>query len=110
MDAPDENSGRRSRGDGRDRCGGQCRAHPRDRPGRMSAAAELRAEVDPRNEPVLRATHVSVDLDDGTRLIDDVDLVIRPRELVAVVGESGAGKTTLLQGLAGLRHTSAGSM
>jgi ATPase subunit of ABC transporter with duplicated ATPase domains len=37
----------------------------------------------------------------GRTILDDVDLVVRGRERVAVVGENGAGKTTLLSLLAG---------
>ena len=34
-------------------------------------------------------------------VLDDVDLVVRPGELVALVGENGAGKSTLVQCVAG---------
>ncbi len=41
----------------------------------------------------------------GTRqVLFDIDLVVRPRECVALVGESGSGKTTLARCIAGL-HT-----
>lgn len=39
----------------------------------------------------------------GTKVIlQDIDLVVRPREVVSVIGASGSGKTTLLQVIAGL--------
>ena len=37
-----------------------------------------------------------------------VDLTVRPREMVALLGPSGAGKTTLLWHLAGLLRPTAG--
>ncbi|MGC5616476.1 ABC transporter ATP-binding protein [Georgenia sp. Z1491] len=33
----------------------------------------------------------------GTRAVDDLDLVIRPREITVLVGSSGCGKTTILR-------------
>lgn len=40
-------------------------------------------------------------LPDGTRLLSDVGIDVRPGELVAVVGPSGAGKSTLLKVMTG---------
>ena len=44
----------------------------------------------------------------GRAILSNVNLSIRPGELVAVIGSSGAGKSTLLDALAGLRPPSAG--
>ena len=43
----------------------------------------------------LTMSDVTVALDDGTPVIEAIDLTCRPGEIVGVVGESGSGKTTL---------------
>ena len=45
---------------------------------------------------------------DGRVILDQVSLVIEPREFVALVGPSGAGKSTLLGALAGYRRAERG--
>jgi len=45
---------------------------------------------------------------DGKSLITDVNLTLKPRELVAVLGPNGAGKTTLLRSLLGMTQLDAG--
>ena len=46
----------------------------------------------------------------GRRVLDAVDLALRPGEVTAIVGPNGAGKTTLITCLAGLRHAGAGQV
>jgi vitamin B12/bleomycin/antimicrobial peptide transport system ATP-binding/permease protein len=52
--------------------------------------------------PALRLRDLSVTLDDGTAVVDDTDVVIKPGERVLVAGESGTGKSTLVRAIAGL--------
>jgi iron complex transport system ATP-binding protein len=47
---------------------------------------------------------------DGKALIDGIDLVVRPGEMIAVLGPNGAGKSTLLGALAGLIAPTSGSV
>jgi peptide/nickel transport system ATP-binding protein len=42
--------------------------------------------------------------------VDDVDLIIRPREIVTLVGESGSGKSTVARLLAGVYRPTSGSI
>ena len=49
----------------------------------------------------LRVDGVTVSLG-GVRVLDDVDLAVRPDESVALLGPSGVGKSTLLRVVAGL--------
>jgi subfamily B ATP-binding cassette protein MsbA len=44
----------------------------------------------------VRFEHLGFTYGDGRSIIDDVDLHVRPGEVVALVGHSGAGKTTLM--------------
>jgi branched-chain amino acid transport system permease protein len=46
----------------------------------------------------------------GNRVLDGVDLRIKPREIVCLIGPNGAGKTTLLNILSGAIECDAGSV
>ncbi len=46
----------------------------------------------------------------GVNVIHDIDLIVRPHEIVTLVGANGAGKSTLLRSISGLIPCSAGSM
>jgi ATP-binding cassette subfamily C protein len=52
--------------------------------------------------------HVCFAYDEGETVLDDVSLVIRPGEKVALVGASGGGKSTLVQVLLGLYPVKSG--
>jgi vitamin B12/bleomycin/antimicrobial peptide transport system ATP-binding/permease protein len=53
-------------------------------------------------EAALRLRDLSVTLDDGTSVVNDTEVTIKPGEKVLVVGESGTGKSTLVRAIAGL--------
>ncbi|NKE60384.1 anchored repeat-type ABC transporter ATP-binding subunit [Lentzea sp. PSKA42] len=53
------------------------------------------------NEPVLDIVGLAVDLG-GREVLSEVDLRLRPGELVGLIGPNGAGKTTLLRTALGL--------
>ncbi len=46
----------------------------------------------------------------GHSILHDVNLTIRPGELVAIIGASGAGKSTLLDAIAGTRPPNSGTV
>ncbi|HCE46296.1 MAG TPA: hypothetical protein DET40_22345 [Lentisphaeria bacterium] len=58
----------------------------------------------------LTKTVVSRDTGKTIKLIDQVSLVINPREFVALLGGSGAGKSTLMDSLNGRRPPSSGRL
>ncbi len=69
--------------------------------------------------PVIEVRHLVVDYPGHRRLfakavpkraLHGIDLVVRPREVVAVVGGSGSGKTTLGRTIAGLLKPSGGEI
>jgi ATP-binding cassette subfamily C protein CydD len=62
--------------------------------GKVRSVAELR-------QTDIRFEAVSFRYPDGRQAVQDIDLVIRPGETLALVGASGAGKTTLINLLMG---------
>ncbi len=70
------------------------------------AAAEAGATAGPRFGPgeagALALSGVALDLPDGRRLLEGVDLSVAPGEAVLVTGASGSGKSTLFRAIAGV--------
>ncbi|WP_329172251.1 ABC transporter ATP-binding protein [Streptomyces sp. NBC_01477] len=58
--------------------------------------------------PVVTLTGVGHAYTPGRPVLHDVDLVLRPKERVALVGASGAGKTTLAKLIAGIHRPTSG--
>jgi sodium transport system ATP-binding protein len=61
------------------------------------------------DRPAIQAEHVSRRYDD-TWAVQDVDLEVRPGEVVALLGPNGAGKTTLMRMFAGVLAPTVGSI
>lgn len=59
--------------------------------------------------PLIEARGLTVE-EDGRRLLDRVDLSLRPGEAATIVGPNGGGKTTLLRALIGSARLSAGAV
>jgi simple sugar transport system ATP-binding protein len=77
------------------------------RPVELSASRATGAGVGEPSEVVLRAEQVSLTRD-GVRLLDDVDLAVRPGEIVGVAGVAGNGQRELAEVLAGVVAPTAG--
>lgn len=63
----------------------------------------------PGDLPVLEVHGIVKDFP-GTRALDNVDLVVRPGEIHALLGENGAGKSTIIKCIVGAHPPSAGSI
>lgn len=59
--------------------------------------------------PLLEVQHL-VSGYDGSRVVDDVSLVVRPGESVALLGRNGVGKTTLIESIMGMVRPTSGSV
>src|SRR5262245_39968641 len=66
----------------------------------QSALAAIR-RTDTSEGAALRLKDVSVELTDGTVVIDDADVVWRLGEKLLLAGDSGSGKSTLVRAIAG---------
>jgi ribose transport system ATP-binding protein len=59
--------------------------------------------------PLLEVRNISKTFP-GVRALQDVDLLLHPGEVLAVIGENGAGKSTLMKILAGVQEPDAGEI
>lgn len=72
----------------------------------MSTTEATPAGVTPRGEG-LTVEDLRVVLNNGVDVVDDIDLVLSPGEVVGLVGESGSGKTTVGTSLLGYSRAGA---
>jgi len=63
----------------------------------------------PAEQPVVQLEGVHV-IRDGVPILQDVDLVVQPRDFLAVIGPNGGGKTTLLRVILGLQIPDRGTV
>ncbi len=61
------------------------------------------------NNPVLNVNSVSKDFG-GIRALDEVDLMVGDKEIVALIGPNGAGKTTFFNCITGIYSPTSGSV
>eukprot|EP00831_Metopus_contortus_P014844 TRINITY_DN16159_c0_g2_i1.p2 TRINITY_DN16159_c0_g2~~TRINITY_DN16159_c0_g2_i1.p2 ORF type:complete len:268 (-),score=75.26 TRINITY_DN16159_c0_g2_i1:130-933(-) len=61
------------------------------------------------NNPVLNVNAVSKDFG-GVRALDEVDLVVNDKEIVALIGPNGAGKTTFFNCITGIYTPTSGDI
>jgi putative ATP-binding cassette transporter len=53
-------------------------------------------------DAAIRLNDLHVALDDGTAVLDETEIAIKPGERVLIAGESGTGKSTLVRAISGL--------
>jgi zinc transport system ATP-binding protein len=61
----------------------------------------------PLEAPLLAAENLSISLG-GKPILQGVDIAVRPREIVTLIGPNGSGKTTLIRALLGLLRPDGG--
>jgi ATP-binding cassette subfamily B multidrug efflux pump len=79
-------------------------------PHAMSDRPQARELEVPRGEIRIEHLTFTYGRDDGKKVLDDLNLVIRPGERVGVVGRSGAGKSTLVNLLLRFHDLETGSL
>lgn len=60
-------------------------------------------------DAILRVENISKDFGSGP-VLRDVNLAVRPGEILGIIGENGAGKSTLMKILAGIHQPTAGKV
>ncbi len=97
----------------------RCPQHPYTRKLLAAMPHRLPARPRPASAPVVEVRQLVVDYpgrqrlfrrEPGKRALHGIDLAVRPREVVGVVGGSGSGKTTLGRCIAGLLKPSGGEI
>lgn len=68
------------------------------------------APTGPGGIPALSARNIVVEVDNGTRILDDISIEVDQGQLVAIVGPSGSGKSTFLKALTGSRRPEGGAV
>lgn len=75
------------------------------------AEKEILKENEEDNSVTVKNVSKVYSLDDGDiKVLDDINLHIKPGEFISIVGESGCGKSTLLKMLIGLEKASEGTL
>ncbi len=75
-----------------------------------SPAIELRAAPAAENPapPLVEVEHLNFSYPGGPRVLDSIQLAIRPGEFIAIIGQNGSGKTTLAKQIVGLLKPESG--
>lgn len=67
-----------------------------------AANASGRLRIDPTPDGAVRLSDLTLELPNGTKLLEDVDLSFAPGTSVVVTGRTGSGKSTLFRAIAGI--------
>jgi putative ATP-binding cassette transporter len=67
-----------------------------------AANASGRLAIDPTPDGAVRLSDLTLELPNGTKLLEDVDLSFVPGTSVVVTGRTGSGKSTLFRAIAGI--------
>lgn len=73
---------------------------------------ELKSEdiIQNREDVRLSFNHISFQYEEGTNILQDINLILKPNEKVTFVGRTGVGKTTLFNLIMGLLRPTKGSI